>query len=116
MYWMCSEPGEVHVSKSWRLWDGDIVIGGEGFAVDFADVEAAVVGDKVGDFVQLLVQMRTVAADDRDADNGELEAVLDGDLGGGYIEPAAQPLDEAFDNPPLALERIVAPQMNMNCQ
>ena len=98
------------------LDSGQVVVAGEGFPVDLADVEAPVVEDEIDDFVELFIQKAAFGGDDGDAHHGKLFGVLGGDFSHGGIEPAFKTPRQTLDDAPFLFERGDRMQVNIDCQ
>ena len=80
------------------------MIDGEDFPLDLSGKEPAILLNKMDDSVKLFFDEAAFIGDDSDCDNPQTFVVVGVDFGYGGIEPAPQPLDEAFDNFPLVLD------------
>jgi len=74
------------------------------FALDLSEKEPAVIPHKIENRIELLLDEAGVVADNCNADNRDILAVLVIDFRDRDIEPALEPTDDALDNAPLALK------------
>jgi hypothetical protein len=87
----------------------------ESFPLDCSEVEPAVVTHKGCDGFELALDKGIIIADHGDADGGDKLAVVVVNFGNGYVEPALQPADYAFDDAALLFERADAMKVQINC-
>ena len=85
------------------------------FSFDCAEVEPAVVAHKGCDGFELAFDKGFVVTDDGDAESSDEFAVVVVNFGNGYIEPALQSSDDAFDNAALFFERADTLEVQIGC-
>lgn len=87
----------------------------KGLAFDCAEIEPAVVAHKIGDGFELAFDKGFVVANDGDAESGDDFAVVVVNFGNGYIEPALQPADYAFDDAAFFFQRANTVKVQIGC-
>jgi hypothetical protein len=85
------------------------------FAFDCSEVEPAIVAHKIGDGFELAFDKGFIVADDGDAESGDDFAAVVVNFGNGYIEPALQSADNAFDNAAFFFQRADTVKVQIGC-
>ena len=98
-----------------RYVEGEILWKSEGFAFDGAESKAAVVAEKIEDFIKLLVDKTCIIRDYSDGDNRAGLYVIVVHFGYRDVEAVFESFDETFDDFPLVLERNDSVQIKLSC-